>query len=205
VEPVETAPGVAKVGNAQDLQVFIAQLHSAERAERVLARLPEGPADLVANAGRTTWIPIEDDACYVDAVVTELGPDAEELWHAYTSRFMTRPIVRALIEGATRLFGLSPGTFVRIIPRIWASSFKHAGQVELDRSNPEQYVVTFSDLHPAICAQEGYFVMLHGLFRGIYTIAGSTPDFELDLDRHARRLEVQFRWADAKAPEPIPA
>lgn len=170
-------------------------LHPGSR-ELVLSRLQPDVRHLFETGARTTWIPLEQDAVFVDAIVAGLGGDLSgELWTAYTARFVQTPLQRTFFDGAIRLFGMSVGTFVRIIPRIWTTCYRGAGELDATEVGPDWRKLQINDMHPAMCEREGYLILLRSMFRGMYQLANcDSEDFDMTFDPSARVLAVEFRW-----------
>lgn len=185
----------ARIRNAQDLLVFMDD-HQPGSAEGVLGLLDPRLRELLETASRTLWIPLADDARFVDATIDFFGHyRAEELWLAYTSRFVQTPLQRALFDGAIRVFGLSVGTFVRIIPRVWSTSFRGAGRIDVDEHGDAWRRLHLLNMHPAMCVRPGYVILLRGLFRGMYRLAKcDDEDFDMVFDAEGRELHAEFRW-----------
>lgn len=164
--------------------------------ELVLGALSPQLRPVFETAPRTVWIPLEQDAQFVDAIVERLGPGlASELWTGYTARFAQTPLMRALFDGATRLFGLSVGSYVRILPRIWTTAYRGAGQLDASEAGDDWRRLHITDMHPAMCERPGYLILLRAMFEGMYTLANaSEPDFDLRFDAQGRELHVEFRW-----------
>jgi hypothetical protein len=188
--------GTARIRNAQDLLVFIEAEHPGAR-EAILSLVRPELREALETASRTTWIPLEEDANFVDAVIAHFGSRAaEELWLDYAARFVKTPLQRALFDGAIRIFGLSVGTFVRIIPRVWSTSYRGAGEVDVSDKGEGWQRLEIRDMHPAMTDRNGYAILLRGLFRGMYRMAkNDEEDFDMQLDPAARVLSAEFRWS----------
>jgi hypothetical protein len=187
--------GTARIRNAQDLLVFI-ENRDPGFTEKILARVQPDVRELMETASRATWIPLELDANFVDAIIAQYGPaEAEEMWFEYSSRFVKTPLQRALFDGAIRLFGLSVGTFVRIIPRVWGTSYKGAGKIDVSEKGEGWQRLHLVGMHPEMCQRPGYVILLRGLFRGMYRLAKcGKEDFSMELDPDARELHAEFHW-----------
>ena len=167
--------------------------------ELVLGALTPEIRNLFETAPRTAWIPLEQDAIFVDAIVGRLGAGlSSEIWTNYTSRFVESPLQRALFDGASRLFGVSVGTFIRITPRVWTTSYRGAGEVDVTEAGDTWRRLHITDMHPAMCSRPGYMILLKAMFRGMYRLANDpSEDFEMRLDAAGRQLHAEFRWGDA--------
>lgn len=188
--------GRARVRNAQDLLVHLEERNEGTRA-KILSRLSEPLRETIETAPRTSWIPIEDDARFVDALIEYFGPaGAESMWCEYSARFVSTPLQRALFDGAARIFGLTVGGLVRIIPRVWSTAYRDAGTVELQDADENSKLLVIRDMHPEMCSRTGYLILLRGLFRGMYKLAGDeSQNFRVNFMRSERLLEAEFRWS----------
>jgi hypothetical protein len=105
------------------------------------------------------------------------------------------PLQRSLFDGAIRVFGLSVGTFVRMIPKIWATSYRNAGDLDVSECGDGWRNLHITNMHPAMCSRDGYYILLDAMFRGMYRLAGDeSEDFEMTYDRGARELHANFMW-----------
>lgn len=103
---------------------------------------------------------------------------------------------RSLFDGAARIFGLTVGAFVRIIPRVWTTSYRGVGIVTVGDTQDGSRDLDISDMHPEMCSRPGYVILLRGLFRGMYRLAGdASEDFELHFNAESRSLKATFRWS----------
>lgn len=205
--PPVSSEGTARIRNAQDLLVFMESEYPGSR-EATLSRLRPDLREAMETASRTSWIPLEEDAQFVDAVVDYFGPEpAEDMWLDYSSRFVKTPLQRALFDGAIRIFRLSVGTFVRIIPRVWSTSYRGAGTVDVSEKGDNWQRLRIADMHPAMTARDGYAILLRGMFRGMYRLAkDDNEDFDMSFDPTQGVLQAEFRWGqevEATASEPL--
>jgi hypothetical protein len=188
--------GRARVRNAQHLFEFIAQRNEGFDTA-ILELMSDEDRTAIFDAPRTAWIPIELDARFVDAVVKHYGTSqAEALWAEYSARFTRTPLQRAFFEGAVRLFGLSVETFVKLIPRVWSTSFRDVGEPTVTEHGEGWRRLRLAGLHPTMLSQPGYAILLRGLFRGIYELAGhDDANFELHEGEDEGELVATFFWA----------
>lgn len=184
----------ARVRNAQDLLVYMDTWRPGLRAQ-VLANAPDDVRVGIVDAGRTAWVPIEIDARFVKAIIDTLGrEDAQLLWRDYTGRFAETPLQRSLIEGAKRLFGFDVAGIVKVVPSIWSNSFRDAGKVWIGRPIENSIDLEIEDLPAPMVAHDGYFILLEGLFRGLYRLVGREENVEFHGDAGAARVRATFHW-----------
>ena len=184
----------ARAGNAKDFFEFLETFHPGTQAH-LRGALPEAVLNGVVNATRIDWNDVQTiDGPYVTAIVHWLGEErARDAWRVYTSKhFIHTPAIRALAEGASRLFGMSVGSFVRMIPFAFQQGFRGCGEVQVDLGAGEAKVRM--NLVPGFARYEAYAVLFHGLFLGIYDIVPAEPrlDFQPSLERG--HILATFLW-----------
>ena len=182
----------ARAGNAKDFLAFLEEFQPGT-ASHLRVTLPREVMNAVEGSARTDWNDIELDAQYVGAIVRWLGAErACDAWRKFTSeRFIRAPAIRALAEGAIRVFGLSVPSFVRMVPFAFRQGFRDFADVDVTLGD-HQATVTIRHLAPGVSPE--YATLFHGLFLGIYDIAGLAPQLEFRHELAARRIVAQFRW-----------
>ena len=190
-----SSEGTARIRNAQDLLIFV-EARNPGSSGKILELLRPEVRELMQSAPRGLWIPLKQDAHFVDSIIAHYGQaGAEEMWLDYSARFVETPLQRALFDGAIRLFGLSVGTFVRIIPRVWSTSFRGAGEIDVSEKGQGWRRLHLVGMHPQMCERSGYVILLRGLFRGMYRMAKvEVEDFQMSFDPRARELHAEFHW-----------
>jgi len=184
----------ARAGNAKDFFGFLETFHPGVQAH-LTSVLPQTVMTGVVNATRIDWNDVETiDGPYVTAIVHFLGGErAREAWRVYTStRFIHTPAIRALTEGAARLFGMSVGSFVRMIPFAFQQGFRGCGEAKVDMGANGAHVTM--ELVPGFARFPAYAVLFHGLFLGIYDILPAAPQLEFQPSLERGRIFASFRW-----------
>lgn len=182
----------ARAGNAKDLLAYL-EVTEPAAAAHLRRALPRAVLDAVELSARTDWNDLGVDRIYVAEIVRFLGHErARQLWRRFASqRFVRTPAIRALTEGAVRLFGLSVGSLVRVVPLAFQQAFRHAGEVSVTLANREATVV-IEHLAPEV--DEAYLVLFHGTFLGIYDLVKAPPQLEFRAEPAARQIVARFRW-----------
>ena len=184
----------ARAGNAKDFFEFLETFQPGTQAH--LRRvLPPDVLQGLESATRVDWNDVETiDGPYVTAIVSWLGDErARDAWREFTvKRFIHTPAIRALAEGAARLFGVSVGSYVRMIPFAFQQGFRNCGTARVDLGPGEATVrMTFSE---GFARFEAYAVLLHGIFLGIFDLARVEARLEFEPSFPERRLVATFRW-----------
>jgi hypothetical protein len=158
--------------------------------------LPPEVATALLDGLPTDWHDVEDThGPYVTELVALLGAEAATAaWRRYSiERIEARPAYRALMHGAIRLFGLSLGSFIQLMPRMWAQGFRDCFEVRT-RVEGREGTVHF-ELAPAFARFDAYTALLHGVllaYPDYARAAGSTLEYLPDFP--ARRVKAVYRW-----------
>jgi hypothetical protein len=189
---MERRPAV-RTSNARDSFEFY-RTANPELYAHLRATLPVEVLDRIEKGVRTGWIPVELDAQYVDATLRHLGPDETKALHrAFLVQSLVRsPMMSHLFNGVRRVFGVSVGGFLRVLPSGFAQSYQDAFELQLERGDREA-VLVFDDVAPEVL-RAAYPVIWEGIFLGVYDLAGAAPQLDFRILRGARRVEARFRW-----------
>jgi hypothetical protein len=184
----------ARAANAKD---FLAFLESEHPGSLGLLRQREPPEVIgaIEGAARTDWIDIDINGVHVTEIVQLLGPErARHAWRKYTSTSLIRsPAIKALVDGAVRLFGLSIRSLVRMSPFFFQQSFRDCGDLEITWGEREAKL-SLVDIPAELARFPAYAVLFEGVFQGFYDIVQMTPQLDYRPDLAARRIEARFRW-----------
>ncbi len=185
----------ARASNAID-SFKVLEKRSPGVVAQVLDRLPEETRAHYEGTVRTTWIPLEHDARLVTAMVEVLGPaGAREFWRAFSTYYIEQPVLKAMVEGAKRLFGLKMGGIIRMFPR----GYSHVYRGYWERGTTEIHdehsgTVTLEGVIEPVLRCEAYMLVTEGSMLGMYDVAGLPDDLEFEVDRAGRRVLGHFRW-----------
>lgn len=177
-----------------DLLEFVGDYRDGAKA-RIESRLPPDLLEELATATRTAWLPIERDAMVVDSVVQEFGRAGSiEMWRTFTARFSQTKYVKPLFDTAVRLRGLSLRTIARQTPRIWDTSFRDVGEMDVIEQDDRSMVVMLTETHPVLLEQEGYSLMLQGLYLGLHDMTKTDNRMEFRADPRLRLFQLILHW-----------
>ena len=162
---------------------------SPEEADRVVAALgPEALADL-ETAAPLAWLPAERDVEMATVLDQVLGRDrARLLAREIVLRDLRSGLLARLVEGAVKLFGLTPAGILHWMPRGFSAIVRGAGALRVEPLGPTATRLVFDDLHPSVASA----CWLGALAAGTGAV--------LDLTRHQGTVEieqlgpVQARW-----------
>jgi hypothetical protein len=184
---------MVRASNARDSLEWLRANHP-DLHRHLKEAVPPGVLAQLETSVRTDWIPVEIDSQYVDAVLRHLGPQATKaLYQAFLVQSLVRsPLMSSLFHGVRRVFGVSVGAFLRVLPSGFGQSYKDAFDLQIERGEREALLV-FDDIAPDVL-RAAYPVIWEGIFLGVYELARAEPDLDFRLLRGARRMEARFRW-----------
>jgi hypothetical protein len=183
-----------RTSNARDFLDFFRRRYPAVHLH-VTATVPREVLDRIEHGVRTEWIPVELDGQFVDAILDFMGPDALK---TATREFLAQSLVqsammRSMFEGVLRAFGVSVGSFLKVMSGGMRQSYQDAFTVTVERGEGSGLVV-FDDIAPEVLQFRAYAIIWEGLFLGLYDLAHKKPQLDFKLLRGARRMEASFRW-----------
>jgi hypothetical protein len=183
-----------RANNARDYLEFFQRAYPA-LYRHLRETLPAEVLERIEQGVRTDWIPVEIDGLYVDAVLHYLGPEGTK---AACRRFVVEtlvksPMMRGLFDGVVRVFGVSVGSLLRVVPSGFGQSYQDAFEIEVTRGEREVLLV-FDDIAPELLRFPAYAVIWEGIFLAVYDLAHVPPQLDFKLSRAQRRMEARFRW-----------
>jgi hypothetical protein len=152
--------------------------------------------DTLASVPPNSWIPFELSCSGVEAAVDVLGPDeARALWReVFTQRFVKTPIIGGLIQAWVRLFGLSPTSIIKAIPKGFEGTYRNVAEVDVEELSKGYGRVRLHQLAPRMLAHPKYWYAWRGTFEGGFDLCSVEGALEVELDEAARSARLHFRW-----------
>jgi hypothetical protein len=78
-----------------------------------------------------TWVPFRIEARIADAVYQALGPAGTRAFYkAKTEKSFDIPWLRPLVTSSLRLFGATPNSLLKMLPRTWPTLSRNCGSYE---------------------------------------------------------------------------
>ncbi|MGC3997820.1 MAG: hypothetical protein QM767_10135 [Anaeromyxobacter sp.] len=187
-----------RASNTLDFLAFMDEVVRPGTRAHLRSALPPEVVKGLLDCLPTDWQDVETvHGPYVTELVRWLGPEAAAgAWKRYSmERLESRPAYRALVQGAVRLFGLSLGSFVHLMPRIFLQGFRDCFEEARPIQVDARHAILDLRLAPAVARYPAYATLFHGLLQALPEMAqakGATLDWHADLP--ARRLRATFRW-----------
>jgi hypothetical protein len=154
-------------------------------ADRDAIRQAAGPSiDAVEQALRSSWLPLATQLETLHAIDQRLGRAGYlDFCQRHFIRTVETPLVRAVFDGAVRLFGMGPEAVFKVFRRSWAMMSTHAGEVNLVELTPEHLRIEVRALPleeaRASLFIEGFAATFTGVFR-LFEIDGKAELTSVD-------------------------
>jgi hypothetical protein len=191
-----TSEPVIRARHLRSILEHVARLPEPSRGA-VLGAIGPGPIAAVEESASSDWLPFALDLELTHAIGRVLGPERQHRFFQQQQLESFRsPLFRVLVDSATTLFGLDPGSWARWIPRGWGVLFRGCGEWIVDRA--ERGVVHAALISPpAGCLEDD--VWLHSVassFSAFLVLARTEGEFALvRVDRTREAALYRMRWA----------
>ena len=194
---------------ARHLKTVLAALDRQPRRRELRARIGPKLAASIEESTGIDWLPVQHDVAMARALDAVLGPAGLAAFNREMMQQSLRgPLLRGMLELATRLIGLDPGAWASWIPRGWLLMFKGLGRWTVVRRGEREVVLTLDHLPPACAADAVWPRSVASSLAGILPAVGAAGTVELEqVDPASGTLVYVMRWqagssAGATAPPP---
>ncbi len=166
--------------------------------QRAAVRQAVGPAALeqIESSASSDWLPFALDLDLTHAIAQVLGPSGQHRFFQEQQMASFRgPLFRALVDSATAIFGLDPGSWARWIPRGWGIVFRECGQWVIDRSERGAVDLALLAPPPGCLDDEPWLRSVASSFSAFILVARTEGDFALaGVDRERDAVLYALRW-----------
>jgi hypothetical protein len=99
--------------------------------DKIMAALGPSFEREIAELVTATWVPFAVEARMADAVHEALGPAATRAFYRVkTEHSFDIPLLKPIVTSSVRLFGASPNSMLKMLPRTWSSLSRNCGSYE---------------------------------------------------------------------------
>ncbi|RMG99031.1 MAG: hypothetical protein D6705_04380 [Deltaproteobacteria bacterium] len=194
VDPTE--PPLVRARATQDMLAVIDEFEPGLEA-KLRAKAPPEALARVEEAASTAYLPTRVTSQVVLAAVDLVGKErAVKLWRFFfVRRYGRSPILRAIVSGALRLFGISPASLYRQVQRNWHTTYRNMCVPSVYLPDANRAVVHLRDVHPEILEEyPDYLLALQGGLEGMTEMAGADGASTMTIDRDAREVQIEITW-----------
>lgn len=174
-----------------------------------VAKLPPVQAEAIKVRTGPSWLRIEqapkvawlDEATYnalTEAVRAELGdPETLALFRAVGRRVVSSPSLQAMYEAAMRLFGMSPHSVLKIVPRARQSVVRNSGTLVYERVDTRCARLRLTDFPSSTFRLGTTVIILTGTLLGCLDTLGVSEQGRVvarDVDLLAGAANFEVSW-----------
>ena len=186
------APAVRARGLQDALSLLEQRYPHAYAAMR--ERLPEETWRLVHESPRTGWIDVQHERLIVNSWAPLLGDEVVDFLADAILMTIESPLFNTLAKGAMRMFGVTPKSIVRQIPRAWSNVYRDHLTAKVQHLDDEGAVIPFSDIAPEVHESVGYPVVWTGVFQAIFRLCRHEGQAHWDPHPDARAGTWTLHW-----------
>lgn len=155
-------------------------------------------ADVLATmraASRLAWVDAAPFDRLKEVHLHTVGEDPYvQFWRAYMASVGQNPLFKALFEGGRRIFGATPASLVKWMPRGWAVSTRACGSFDVDASE-HSATITIADA-PACARMRATGLSSKGTVLGLWDLTGTDGTVEMDDARMAEGVfTLRAQWS----------
>lgn len=164
-------------------------------AAAVRALIPAASLAEIRGCATLGWIPVEHERWVTTAIFEVLGPDGSEYFRWLLTRHLIHsPILRPMFERTTRLFGIDPGTFLRVAPMAWDVMFRDFCTTRFGSRGIQQAAFELVDCAPAVFEYPRYVDSWCGVLASTFDLSHVQGRVECERDPDARMVRFELRW-----------
>ena len=144
----------------------------------------------------SAWLPIEMDVELTEHVSNVLGPTRAHLFYQnLTLGDYETSVFKSFIDMTVRLIGLSPSTYVKMVPHGFGLMYRDYGSFRALEREEDRARLLFSAI-PAVCVRTPLWLeSVRSSFHTAFDLTKTRGLVEWDdLDLERRRAVFSFRW-----------
>lgn len=162
---------------------------------KVRSQVPAADLAVLDKMRPTDWVPASHSRPVIDGIVRELGPRATELWVSLVgARLLRTPLLGGFFDMLVRLGGMSPGRFLKSLPRGWGNAYRDWGEPQVTELVERQACFEFVDVAPYLFEHRQHWVAIEGVLIGLVNVANERGEAALSFDPDNRRVLATVRW-----------
>jgi len=163
---------------------------------QVRAALKPEALEEIENAWAAGWLPLAYDVELTSAFFRLAG--AERACQAMRKNMVEtfrKPTLRSIIDGAVRIFGLSPDKLFGWAPRVWPLLFKDAGELRVEVREAEA-TVWLVGLPPGVSENGDYLLGTASAIAAVFDLVGVAGECRL-ADHGGGEARFELHWTPA--------
>ena len=151
-----------------------------DAADAVRARVPQ-TIEAIEGAARTEWLDAVHDLTLTDAIYAETGrAGIRKLNRRAMASAIEGPLLGALWQGATKVFGLRLSKLVRWGPQTWGQLYRELGRIS---AGPQGQTLLLDDVPEPFWNSTAWLEGLCGALDGLHELCGARHAPEVTFER----------------------
>jgi hypothetical protein len=183
---------------ARQLQLVLEHVQELPEPSRRAVQEAVGPGSVAAIEGSASsdWLPLVHELGLTHAIARVLGVEgAHRFFQKQQLESFGSPLFRSLMESATALFGLDPGSWARWIPRGWNVVFRDCGKWEIERAGAGLVHAALVAPPPACLDDEVWLRSIASSLSAFLLVACTEGEVALvRVDRERQAALYRMRW-----------
>ena len=166
-----------------------------ELAAQMRARISAETLATVGDASTVAWLPVEHDIEISRAVRDVVGVAGLRKWSLDAmARSAQGPLLRPLLDGTCKLFGVTPHALFRMLPRGYGLVYRDCGENTYEPTGDRSGVVTMTGVPPMFFADD-YLEGTAGAFQAFAQIVQWQGSVHLKLVPKEQQAIFEASWA----------
>jgi hypothetical protein len=183
-------PALVRARHPQTLLALLAERHPAVHA-KLMPTLR--CAESVTNALPVEWLPVEVDIEVMEGVAHQLSPGMVAALVSERQRLeMGSALFKTFVATITKLFGLSPATFIRHLNRGWRQVLSDCGVIEVVSLEEQSALVMLRELPAACLASSAWTGALPAGMAVLFELVNTTGEVTVAI--RGSDVELRFTW-----------
>ena len=183
---------------SRHLRSILEHVADLPEPQRTAVREAIGPGaiEIIETSASSDWLPFSLDLDLTHAVGGVLGAAGQHhFFQQHQLASFQGPLFRALVDSATAIFGLDPGSWARWIPRGWGIVFRECGQWVVDRAERGAVDLALLAPPPGCLDDDLWLRSLASSFSAFIIVARTEGEFTLTrVDRARDAACYALRW-----------
>lgn len=174
---------------------FVERLAEPQRL-KVYEALPPGLQETVRAVMPVAWLPLTLNVQLCDAIAGSLGPTrAQAFFREMLLSEYQSSLFKPFIAGITRVLGVTPAVFVKMVPRGWELVYRECGTWQVLDDGDRRARLVVSDL-PAMCVRNAFWLdAVRSTFYTAFDLSNVQGEIDWhELDLGSRRATMCFSW-----------
>jgi hypothetical protein len=162
---------------------------------RVRALVPASSLSIIESTPPLGWVSVEHEHHVTRSIFAVLDERGVEYFRWLVARhFIHTPLMRPVVDKMQRLFGLDPGSLLRVAPLAWDLMFRGFGRIVPAERGPQRANVDLVDCTPAVFDYPDYVRSWVGVFEATFDIAQLGGVLEHHVDEPGRAVRFALQW-----------